>query len=360
MIFDDHDVHDDWNTSIEWVKEMREKDWWRRRIVAAFASYIIYQHLGNMSPSERAEFGLYEQLRRADDDAALRAFAKRADEEVEGTRWSFCRDIGPARVVMIDSRAGRVLDPGNRSMVDRDEWELDHRACPRRRRPPADRHLAAADHGSGDALAGGLERAVSPTARGAAGQAAGREAAPGARPRALAGVAGLVPAHVALLREVGAGEHGAAPSTISVLSGDVHHAYLAEVGFPAGSGVRVPGLAGGLLAVPQSARRQGAARDPGRLDALRGRLVRALARRAGVRDPEVRWRLAHDKPWFNNQVAWLDLDGRRATFVLEKALPPEDGIGEPRDRARLRALHRAESRLRTPLRHTLAARVIIR
>ena len=34
MIFDDHDVHDDWNTSIEWVSEMRQKDWWRRRIVS--------------------------------------------------------------------------------------------------------------------------------------------------------------------------------------------------------------------------------------------------------------------------------------------------------------------------------------
>ena len=33
MIFDDHDVHDDWNTSIDWVTEMREKAWWRKRIV---------------------------------------------------------------------------------------------------------------------------------------------------------------------------------------------------------------------------------------------------------------------------------------------------------------------------------------
>jgi hypothetical protein len=38
-------------------------------------------------------------------------------------RWSFCRDIGPARVVMVDSRAGRVLDPGRRSMVDEGEWQ---------------------------------------------------------------------------------------------------------------------------------------------------------------------------------------------------------------------------------------------
>ena len=46
----------------------------------------------------------------------------KADREVEGTRWSYCRDIGRARLVMVDSRAGRVLDPGARSMVDEDEW----------------------------------------------------------------------------------------------------------------------------------------------------------------------------------------------------------------------------------------------
>ena len=69
----------------------------------------IYEHAAHRSTTRR------EMLR----DVR----ASRADEEVEGTRWSFCRDIGPARVVMIDSRAGRVLDPGNRSMVDPEEWE---------------------------------------------------------------------------------------------------------------------------------------------------------------------------------------------------------------------------------------------
>ena len=38
-----------------------------------------------------------------------------------------------------------------------------------------------------------------------------------------------------LLTEVGAGRRGEAPSTIAVLSGDVHHAYLAEVGFLPGT-----------------------------------------------------------------------------------------------------------------------------
>ncbi|HET6551720.1 MAG TPA: alkaline phosphatase family protein, partial [Solirubrobacter sp.] len=111
---------------------------------------------------------------------------------------------------------------------------------------------------------------------------------------------------------------------------DVHHAYLAEVGFPAGAGVE--------SAVWQAV--CSPFRNP--LDAnerrvilaawtrAAGAVMRALARAAGVRDPDVRWRLAHDQPWFNNQVAWLELEGRRARFVLEKALPAEDGKGEPR------------------------------
>jgi hypothetical protein len=133
-----------------------------------------------------------------------------------------------------------------------------------------------------------------------------------------------------LLQAVGSGQRGAPPATICVLSGDVHHAYLAEVGFPAGSGVR--------SAVWQAV--CSPFRNP--LDAherriilagwtrFAGAAVRALAKRAGVADPTVGWRLAHDEPWFNNQVAWLELDGRRAKFVLEKALPPDDGTGDPR------------------------------
>jgi hypothetical protein len=53
-------------------------------------------------------------------------------------------------------------------------------------------------------------------------------------------------------------------------------------------------------------------------------IMRRLARAAGVKDPSVRWRYAHDDPWFDNQVATLELEGRSARLVLEKTLPPED------------------------------------
>ena len=50
MIFDDHEVSDDWNISQEWVEEMRSLPWWDERITGAFMAYWLYQHLGNLSP----------------------------------------------------------------------------------------------------------------------------------------------------------------------------------------------------------------------------------------------------------------------------------------------------------------------
>ena len=330
MIFDDHDVHDDWNTSVEWVAEMRQKDWWRRRIVAAFESYFIYQHLGNLSPAEREDSDVYGALRTLEDPTEmLRDFARRADREIEGTRWSFCRDVGPARLVMVDSRAGRVLDPGRRSMVDPGEWrwiedhvrgDVEHLLIGTSLpliMGPALHWLEAWDEIVADGAWGAGAKKVAEWLR----QALDLEHWPAFQSsfRRMCD----------LLCEVGAGRVGAAPSTICVLSGDVHHAYLAQIGFRPGSGV-------------QSAVWQAVCspfRNP--LDTNERRVIlgawtrfaelvtRALARRAGVADPPVGWRLAHEKPWFNNQVATLQLDGPRATFLLEKALPREMGDGDP-------------------------------
>ena len=63
MIFDDHDVNDDWNISEAWVRRMRTTSWWEERIIGAFMSYWVYQHLGNLSPRELEEDGLFEKVR---------------------------------------------------------------------------------------------------------------------------------------------------------------------------------------------------------------------------------------------------------------------------------------------------------
>src|SRR5262249_36877095 len=63
MIFDDHDVHDDWDISWSWVAEMQAKPWWDARITGAFMAYWIYQHLGNLSPPELAGETVLDQVR---------------------------------------------------------------------------------------------------------------------------------------------------------------------------------------------------------------------------------------------------------------------------------------------------------
>ena len=63
-----------------------------------------------------------------------------------------------------------------------------------------------------------------------------------------------------IVQAVGTGERGEPPATIVALSGDVHHAYLAEVALPEGHRHALDGVAGDLLAVPQPARQQGAPR----------------------------------------------------------------------------------------------------
>ena len=65
MIFDDHDIRDDWNASLDWKRKMEATSWWHERIVAGLASYWVYQHLGNLSPRERAADELWQQVSRA-------------------------------------------------------------------------------------------------------------------------------------------------------------------------------------------------------------------------------------------------------------------------------------------------------
>ena len=55
--------------------------------------------------------------------------------------------------------------------------------------------------------------------------------------------------------------------------------------------------------------------------------TRMLARAAGVEDPAIAWRQLDDGPWFDNQVAMLEADGRRLEMRLEKAVPVDEDDG---------------------------------
>jgi len=330
MIFDDHDVIDDWNTSLAWLEEMRRHDWWNRRVVGAFMAYALYQHWGNLNPDALEEDPVYRRVREAGDGGKILAEAAfEWDREVSGVRWSYCRDIGTTRVVMIDSRAGRVLEPGRRSMVDDDEWQwitehatggFEHLLIGTSLplvMAPALHYLEAWNEAVCDGAWGGLAARAGEKLR----QGADLEHWPAFRDS--------FNAMCELLREVGAGGHGDAPASIVVLSGDVHHAYLAEVGFRRGSGVgsRVWQATCSPFRNPLSTmERRGVMFGFTRAGTA---IARMLARSAGVPPPPARWRFQPGDPRFDNQVGTIDLDGRRAVARLERAVPSERGSDHP-------------------------------
>ena len=50
-------------------------------------------------------------------------FAVQADQRAPDIQWSYRRTFGGVRIVVIDSRSGRVLEEGRRRMVGEAEWQ---------------------------------------------------------------------------------------------------------------------------------------------------------------------------------------------------------------------------------------------
>jgi hypothetical protein len=146
MIFDDHDMIDDWNISDTWVHDLSAEPWWRDHTVGGLMSYWLYQHLGNLAPSEIRQDGLLEQLLAVDDGSELlerwAARAAAGTTDGGGYRFSYTRTVGELRIVVIDSRTARQLDPNHRRMVAETEWEWIRHAALDRARPG--RHVVLA------------------------------------------------------------------------------------------------------------------------------------------------------------------------------------------------------------------------
>ncbi|MEP6298938.1 MAG: alkaline phosphatase D family protein, partial [Ilumatobacter sp.] len=127
MIFDDHDMIDDWNISASWIADMRDEETWRERAVNGMMSYWVHQHLGNLSPDRIREDGMLDRLVASDDPTGvLRAWAVECFEAAGtegGCQFSYSRRVGNVTVVVVDCRNGRVLTDEERLMVQRSEWE---------------------------------------------------------------------------------------------------------------------------------------------------------------------------------------------------------------------------------------------
>ena len=330
MMFDDHDVHDDWNTSESWIGGMRATSWWQERILGALMTYWIYQHLGNLSPDELEADPLLARVRSAPDAAPiLRSFAEEADRTQGGHRWAFSRMLGDTRLVVLDGREARVLQDGRREMMDEDEFAWLEREC-------------AGDHDH-VLIAGTLPVLLAPTLHwleawneAICNGAWGRWArGPGERLRRAADLEHWAAFQdsfhrlVSIVIGTGAGRQGRAPASILLLGGDVHQAYVEHVGFRPADGVTSAVYQ--AVCSPfrnQLARRERRALHLARTSRLLHGLARALARSAGVRDPEVGWRVVQDPTW-RNQLGWLRIDGRRLQLQIETTPASHAPVLEP-------------------------------
>ncbi|PVE11309.1 alkaline phosphatase D family protein [Streptomyces scopuliridis] len=338
MIFDDHDLIDDWNTSASWLADMRAKPWWQERVLGGLMSYWVYQHLGNLSPGELAADKLYASVRAEPDGTELlRRFASEADRDPACARWSYRRDFGRTRLVMVDSRAARVLAERDRAMLDEAEarWVRDQVLDGRR---TEDRGAAGGGPGGppgrgpydhlliGTSLPWLLppfihdveswDSALCGGERGPRWARFGERLRRAADLEHWAAFPDSFEELAALIAEAGSGPD--APATVCVLSGDVHHAYVAEPSWTAGDGpdARIVQLTcspvhnsvPGYMKLGFRFSWSGPAR----------RLGHALIRHGRVARSSVNWRKTGG-PWFGNQLMTLTLRGRSADLRLEQA-----------------------------------------
>jgi phosphodiesterase/alkaline phosphatase D-like protein len=322
MIFDDHDIRDDWNTSASWRADMKDKPWWRDRIRAGLASYWVYQHLGNMSPAELADDEDYQRLVATDGDTwpHLVDLADRADEEVDankGIRFSYRWDFGRSRLIMIDSRNGRILDSGERMMIGENEFAwlesqatdglggLDHLILASSvpwLMPPAIGDLEAVNERNADQP--GLRGRLAEKTR----RAVDLEHWP-AFCKSFVRLADMI-ARIA--------RHPSGPATVSVLSGDVHHSYGARAewidgGTPTGATVHQ------LVCSPVNNYVPLLLKPVFMLSWTRAAatLTRWWARLHGVPALPLSWANTCG-PLFGNTIATIRVDGRSAEVLFEQ------------------------------------------
>ena len=328
MIFDDHDIRDDWNTSAQWREQMAALPWWRDRIVGGLGAYWLYQHLGNMPPDERRTDAVLQQLLACGGDGGeiLDAFATAADSDPESNRWSYVRDYGRNRLVVLDSRCGRVLTPGRRTVLDDKEWawfeeqatgDVDHLLIgtslpyllPLGLHDLERWNEATADGRWGSAVAGWAEKVRQ-----------------GVDLEHWAAFHDSFEKMAQLLGELTSGRRGRSPATVVFLSGDVHYSYLMR------ARTRLPRQDTAIFQAVCSPVRNPLSKTMRYLNTAAsfgaaGVIGRLFARAAGLANSSLRWRLEHG-PIFDNALATITLDGRHAAVRWDTATQESDAAPE--------------------------------
>jgi hypothetical protein len=313
MVFDDHEIIDDWNISAAWRADIAREPWWTRRISAGLSSYWVYQHLGNLAPDDLDKDPVIAAVTQAataggDATGVLGEFGERADRDRGSYQWSYSLDVGRTRIVVLDNRAGRQLEPGRRGMLLPETWgwleaqltgDFDHvligSSLPWLM-PPAVHHLESANERLCESPRGFVARRAEKVRR-----AVDLEH--------WAAFRASFDALTDLLARVA--DREGAPATVCVLSGDVHHSYVARAELPTRSPVYQ------LTCSPVHNALPGFMKPAMRFSWSRAAALigRSIARAAGVPPPSVRWRRLAG-PVYANALTEIVQDGRAANVRI--------------------------------------------
>ncbi len=319
MIFDDHEINDKWNTSQAWLDEKRQTDWYETRIVGGLMAYWIYQHLGNLSPADLAQEKTYRKVSESRQGSDLvRELAKRAESQDGHSRFSFSRDLGPARLLMVDSRTSRQLQPGRRRIVSVAEWdwikskvdgEYEHLliASSLPFLLPAGVHYIEA-----------WSEAVADGAWGRRLSGLGERVRIGANLDHWACFQRSYREFEDLVVDIVTGKCGPSPDSLLMFGGDVHHCWVDQVSLPDDAPETATKIwhtvCSGLRKESQASERIVLHAGHTRLAAAVGRM---LAKTARVGKPRLRWRPV-TLPHFHNQVGTLEIAGGEVGVRIER------------------------------------------
>jgi len=327
MIFDDHDMIDDWNISRSWVDDIRREPWWPEHIIGGLVSYWVYQHLGNLSPTRLREEGMLERcIELGDATAHLRSWALSSEEFTPvpgGYQFSYDRHLGGTHVVVMDVRNGRVLEPGGRRMLDLDEWQW-VRAC---MMEPSE-HVVLASSLPVFVPGGlhGIQQWNEAVCDGAWGR---RIARLGEHLRRAIDLEGWPAFHrsfteleeLLILVSRSTATHEA-PHTVSIVGGDIHFGYVASVSMPEGctSTVRQV-VCSPVRNILRTRERRVMRFGASRLGRLVGaRLQASVSGGASL----LSWEIT-DGPVFDNNIGWFRFDGTSCEVIIETAVLDDEG-----------------------------------
>ena len=265
------------------------------------------------------------ELVKQDEDAGprLRQAAHTWDRESAASRWAYYRDFGDTRLLVLDSRAARVLADGHREMIDEEEWDwivdhsvgrFDHVIIASTLpvfMPRGIHHLQAWNEALCAGRWGKNMAALSERLR----QAVDLEHWP-AFNRSFERLCDW-------LRQIGRGAgDGPAPASILLIGGDVHCVNVSEVDLRTSDrACRVFQLTCSPFRNPLSAKERRIVRATG--SRVSGFLFYALARLAGVGAPSARWQRLR-RETFENSIGELVLIEREASVTIRRS-PREGG-----------------------------------